>query len=91
MVRFQKELEERLAAGEELTELIVRDLHKYRSAQDKFIGELAPLPPTGNAAMMHYHATEDDHAKLERKGFLRWTAVPPIWTAPPISPHLPAG
>lgn len=24
----------------------------------------------GNAAMMHYHATEEDHAKLERKGFL---------------------
>ena len=40
MVRFQKELEERLAAGEELTELTVDEiLHKYRSAQDKFIVE----------------------------------------------------
>ena len=39
MVRFQKELEERLAAGEELTELTVDEiLHKYRSAQDKFLG-----------------------------------------------------
>ena len=73
MVRFQKELEERLAAGEELTELTVDEiLHKYRSAQDKFIvesfGTIAAYG--GNAAMMHYHATEADHAKLEKKGFL---------------------
>ena len=73
MVRFQKELEERLAAGEELTELTVDEiLHKYRSAQDKFLvesfGTIAAYG--GNAAMMHYHATEEDHAKLERKGFL---------------------
>ena len=73
MVRFQKELEERLAAGEELTELTVDEiLHKYRSAQDKFIvesfGTIAAYG--GNAAMMHYHATEEDHARLERKGFL---------------------
>ena len=66
-------LEERLAAGEELTELTVDEiLHKYRSAQDKFIvesfGTIAAYG--GNAAMMHYHATEEDHAKLERKGFL---------------------
>ncbi len=73
MVRFQKELEERLAAGEELTELTVDEiLHKYRSAQDKFIvesfGTIAAYG--GNAAMMHYHATEEGHATLERKGFL---------------------
>ena len=73
MVRFQKELEERLAAGEELTELTVDEiLHKYRSAQDKFLvesfGTIAAYGP--NAAMMHYHATEEDHAKLQRKGFL---------------------
>ncbi len=73
MVRFEKELEERMAAGEELTELTVDEiLHKYRSAQDKFIvesfGTIAAYGP--NAAMMHYHATKADHAKLERKGFL---------------------
>ncbi len=73
MVRFEKELEERLAAGEELTELDVDDiLHKYRSAQDKFLVEsfhtIAAYGP--NAAMMHYHATETNHAKLEKKGFL---------------------
>ena len=73
MVRFQIELENRLAAGETLTELTVDEiLHKYRSAQDKFIvesfGTIAAYGP--NAAMMHYHATEEDHAQLERKGFL---------------------
>ena len=73
MVRFEKELEERMAAGEELTELTVDEiLHKYRSAQDKFLVEsfetIAAYGP--NAAMMHYHATEADHAKLQPKGFL---------------------
>ena len=51
MVRFQKELEERLAAGEELTELTVDEiLHKYRSADDKFLvesfGTIAPTAAT---------------------------------------------
>ena len=73
MVRFQKELEERMASGEELTELTVDEiLHKYRSQQDKFLvesfGTIAAYGP--NAAMMHYHATEANHAKLQPKGFL---------------------
>ena len=73
MVRFQIELEQRLAAGEELTELTIDEiLHKYRSAQDKFLVEsFGTIAAYGaNAAMMHYHATPEDHAKLERKGFL---------------------
>ena len=73
MVRFQIELENRLAAGETLTELTVDEiLHKYRSANDKFLvesfGTIAAYG--GNAAMMHYHATPEDHAVLEKKGFL---------------------
>ena len=73
MVRFQIELENRLAAGETLTELTVDEiLHKYRSADDKFLvesfGTIAAY--VGNAAMMHYHATPEDHAVLQRKGFL---------------------
>ena len=73
MVRFQIELENRLAAGEQLTELTVGEiLHKYRSADDKFLvesfGTIAAYG--GNAAMMHYHATPEDHAVLQRKGFL---------------------
>ena len=73
MVRFQIELENRLASGEELTELTVDEiLHKYRSADDKFLvesfGTIAAYG--GNAAMMHYHATPEDHAVLQRKGFL---------------------
>ena len=73
MVRFQIELENRLASGEKLTELTVDEiLHKYRSADDKFLvesfGTIAAYG--GNAAMMHYHATPEDHAVLQRKGFL---------------------
>ena len=73
MVRFQIELENRLASGEQLTELTVDEiLHKYRSADDKFLvesfGTIAAYG--GNAAMMHYHATPEDHATLQRKGFL---------------------
>ena len=73
MVRFQIELENRLASGEELTELTVDEiLHKYRSADEKFLvesfGTIAAYG--GNAAMMHYHATPEDHAVLQRKGFL---------------------
>ena len=73
MVRFQIELENRLAVGETLTELTVDEiLHKYRSANDKFLvesfGTIAAYG--GNAAMMHYHATPEDHAVLQRKGFL---------------------
>ena len=73
MVRFQIELENRLAAGEELTELTIDEiLHKYRSAQDKFLtesfGTIAAYGP--NAAMMHYHATPDNCTKLEKRGFL---------------------
>ena len=73
MVRFQIELESRLAAGETLTELTVDEiLHKYRSNTDKFLvesfGTIAAYG--GNAAMMHYHATPEDHAVLQPKGFL---------------------
>ena len=73
MVRFQIELKNRLASGEQLTELTVDEiLHKYRSADDKFLvesfGTIAAYG--GNAAMMHYHATPEDHAVLQRKGFL---------------------
>ena len=73
MVRFQIELENRLASGEQLTELTVDEiLYKYRSADDKFLvesfGTIAAYG--GNAAMMHYHATPEDHAVLQRKGFL---------------------
>ena len=73
MVWFQIELENRLASGEQLTELTVDEiLHKYRSADDKFLvesfGTIAAYG--GNAAMMHYHATPEDHAVLQRKGFL---------------------
>ena len=70
MVRFQIELEKRLEAGEELTELTVDEiLHKYRSTTDKFIvesfGTIAAYG--GNAAMMHYHATPEDQLPLRHR------------------------
>ena len=73
MVRFQKELEERLEAGETLTELTVDEmLHKYRSAQDKFLvesfGTIAAYGP--NAAMMHYSADPETAAQILPEGML---------------------
>ena len=76
MVRFRKELEERLPPVEELTELTVDEiLPKVPLAQDKFIVELRyHCSHGGNAAMMDYHATEADH-KAGKRGFCWWTAV----------------
>ncbi len=77
MVRFEIELETRLAAGEVLHETDIDDiLHKYRSAQKGFITESFDTIAAygGNAAMMHYHAEKDPahgtNAEILRKGFL---------------------
>ncbi len=77
MVRFEMELEARLAAGETLYETDIDDiLHKYRSAQEHFITESFDTIAAygGNAAMMHYHAEKDPakgtNAEILRKGFL---------------------
>ncbi len=75
MVRFEIELEARLAAGEVLFETDIDTiLHKYRSAEEHFIVEsfdtIAAYGP--NAAMMHYHAEEgtDTNSEILRRGFL---------------------
>lgn len=73
MVRFQKELEERLAAGEALRETDIDPiLHKYRSADTLFLtesfGTIAAYGP--NAAMMHYAPKAGADAAIQRKGFL---------------------
>ncbi len=74
MVRFEIELEKRLAAGETLFETDVDDiLHKYRSAQEHFLTEsFDTIAAYGaNAAMMHYHAEKDgSNSEILRKGFL---------------------
>lgn len=73
MVRFQIELEQRLAAGESLTELDIDPiLHKYRSADERFLTEsFTTISAYGaNAAMAHYHATPDDFSAIEPHGFL---------------------
>lgn len=73
MVRFQMELEQRLAAGETLREVDIDPiLHKYRSMAPLFITEsfntIAAYGP--NAAMMHYGPEPGKDAEILRKGFL---------------------
>lgn len=73
MVRFEMELEERLAAGEALRETDVGDiLLKYRGMDSLFIetsfGTIAAYG--ANAAMMHYAPAKGSDAEIERRGFL---------------------
>ncbi len=73
MVRFEKELEERLAAGEHLRETDIDPiLHKYRSAGENFLSESFPtIAAYGpNAAMMHYKPQAGSDAAIERSGYL---------------------
>ena len=73
MVRFQMELEQRLAAGETLRETDIDTiLHKYRSSADLFITESFPtIAAWGpNAAMMHYSPKPGADAEILRHGFL---------------------
>ncbi len=73
MVRFEMELERRMAAGEALRETDIHPiLMKYRSAQPEFLtasfGTIAAYGP--NAAMMHYGPKPGADAAIEPRGFL---------------------
>ena len=73
MVKFQMWLEEKMAAGEAVTEVNVDEkLMALRGEQALNIGvSFDTIAAYGaNAAMMHYHATDADHAVLQPKGFL---------------------
>lgn len=73
MVRFQMELEQRLAAGEKLRETDIDVmLHKYRSSAEQFIVESFPtIAAWGpNAAMMHYSAKPGADSEIQPKGYL---------------------
>lgn len=73
MVRFQMELERRMAKGETISELDIGEmLKKYRFEQPKCMGESFSTIAAygGNAAMMHYSPTKENHAVLEPHGFL---------------------
>jgi Xaa-Pro aminopeptidase len=73
LVRAFRELEERLAAGEPLTELDVDTLlHRQRSAQPGWVGEsFATIAGyVANGALPHYRATSGAHSKLQAKGLL---------------------
>ena len=73
MIRFQMDLEKKMAANETVTEWdITGMLYGYRSAQKDFLMEsfttIAAHGPHG--AMMHYSATPESHSVLQHKGFL---------------------
>ncbi len=73
MVRFQMELEQRLAAGETLRETDIDTiLHKYRSSAEKFITESFPTIAAwgANASMMHYAPKPGSDAAIQSNGFL---------------------
>src|SRR5690606_31940147 len=73
LVRAFRELEERLAAGESLTELDVDALlHRQRSAQPGWIGEsLATIAGyLANGALPHHRATPQAHSMLQAEGLL---------------------
>ena len=73
MVRFQMELERRLAAGETLRETDIDViLHKLRGSDDLFLTESFPtIAAWGpNAAMMHYAPQVGADAEIERHGYL---------------------
>lgn len=73
MVKFQMWLEEKMAAGEAVTEVDVDEkLMALRSEQALNIGvSFDTIAAWGaNAAMMHYHATPGNCTTLAPKGFL---------------------
>ena len=73
MVQFQMWLEEKMAAGETVTEVDVDEkLMALRAAQPLNIGvSFDTIAAWGaNAAMMHYHATPDNCTTLAPRGFL---------------------
>ena len=73
MARLQMCLEEKLAAGETVSETDVGELLvDFRKEQEGYMEDsFAVIAAYGaNAAMMHYHPTPENHAVLQRKGFL---------------------
>ena len=73
LVRFQMDLEERMARNEKVTELDVVEMVKNeRMKEEGYKCEsFACIPAYGaNAAMMHYKPTEENYSVLEHRGFL---------------------
>ena len=73
MARLQMWLEKALAAGETISEVDVGEkLVEFRRQQEGYLEDsFAVIAAYGpNAAMMHYHPTKENHAVLQKKGFL---------------------
>ncbi len=70
MVKAIKYIKENVQSLDEID--VVNTMQKYRGESDNFIepsfGTIAAYME--NAAMMHYHATDEKKSKLESKGFL---------------------
>lgn len=73
MVRFAMELEEKIETDITIRETDVEEMiHRHHMAQENCMGEsFATIAAYGtNAAMMHYHPTQEQQDFLEKKGFL---------------------
>lgn len=73
MVRFAMELEQKVNEGAVIRETDVEEMiHRHHAEQENYLGEsFSTIAAYGtNAAMMHYHPTEEQQDFLEKKGFL---------------------
>lgn len=90
LVRFLKWLESAVPSGIETELSIDHKLHKFRAAQNLYVGEsfdtIAGYKEHG--AIVHYSATEESNATLQPKGFLYSTQELNTWMAP-LTSHVP--
>lgn len=72
LVKFYMWMEKAVPAGE-VTEVTIEDkLREYRSQQPLYFGESFNTIAgyAGNGAIVHYHATPENHSKVEPKGLM---------------------
>lgn len=72
LVKFYMWMEKAVPAGE-VTEVTIEDkLREYRSKQPLYFGESFNTVAGygGNGAIVHYHATPENHSKVEPKGLM---------------------
>lgn len=72
LVKFYMWMEKAVPAGEVTEVTIEEKLKEYRSQQPLYFGESFNTIAgyAGNGAIVHYHATPENHSKVEPKGLL---------------------
>lgn len=72
LVKFYMWLEKAVPAGEVTEVTIAEKLREYRSLQPLYFGESFNTIAgyQGNGAIVHYHATPENHSKVEPKGLM---------------------